>query len=63
MTDLNPLTDEELAALPEGPRSFRAAMGDTRLFNLRVLNGFDVKSVKPARFDGWNTVLPPYVNP
>ena len=62
-TDLNPLTDEEVAALPEKVREFRATRGEKRPFNLRVLNGFDVKCVKPIQGDGRTRMGPPYVNP
>jgi hypothetical protein len=62
-TDLNPLTDEELAALPDATREFRATRGYKRPFNLRVLNGFDVKCVKPIQGDGWTRMEPQYVNP
>ena len=62
-TDLNPLTDDEVAALPEWAQNFRAAKSNIRPFNLRALNGFDLKSVKPIQSDGWNRVQPQYVNP
>jgi hypothetical protein len=62
-TDLNPLTDDEVAALPEWAQNFRAAKINIRPFNLRALNDFDLKSVKPIQSDGWNRVQPQYVNP
>jgi hypothetical protein len=63
-SDANPhLTDEDIAALPEAARSFRAAQIDTRPLNARVLDGFDVKSVKPMQNDGWNRQTPVYVYP
>ncbi len=62
-TDPNELSEEEIAALPESVRAFRADKGDKRPFNLRVLNGFDVKSVKPMQVDGWTRQTPGYVNP
>ncbi len=61
--DQNSLTDDEVAALPEAVRNFRASKSDKRPLNLRVLNGFDVKGVKPMRVDGWTHQQPPYVNP
>ncbi|KAK4112072.1 hypothetical protein N656DRAFT_710317 [Canariomyces notabilis] len=61
--DLNPLTDEEIAALPEDMRKRRAHNIDVRPFNLRVLNNFDLESIKPVRHDGYNTIKPAYVNP
>lgn len=62
-SDANPLTDEEIAALPDAARNFRAAHIDRRPLNLRVLNGFDVKSVKPMQSDGWSKQKPAYVYP
>ena len=62
-TDLNDLTDEQIAALPEAVRNFRAERGNKRPFNLRVLNGFDVKCVKTMRVDGWSRQQSQYVNP
>jgi hypothetical protein len=62
--DLNPdLTAEEIAALPEAVRDFRAARRDKRSLNLRILNDFDVKCVKPVRDDGGWSRPPLYVNP
>ncbi|KAK4241956.1 hypothetical protein C8A03DRAFT_29851 [Achaetomium macrosporum] len=62
--DLNPdLTAEEVAALPEAVRNFRTVRADKHGFNLRALNGFDVKCVKPFRNDGRNRLQPAYVNP
>ncbi|KAK3898450.1 hypothetical protein C8A05DRAFT_37960 [Staphylotrichum tortipilum] len=62
-TDQNELSDEEVAALPEAIRAFRVDKADKRPFNLRVLNGFDVKSVKAMQVDGWTRQMPGYVNP
>ena len=61
--DLNPLTDEEVAALPEAVQEFRADRINKRPLTLRVLDGFDIKCVNPTRFDGWTNIRPPYVNP
>ncbi|KAK4121717.1 hypothetical protein N657DRAFT_116887 [Parathielavia appendiculata] len=57
-------TDDEIAALPEFVRNFRATHVDNKPLNLRVLNGgFDFRAVKPLiRSDGWNRE-PLYVNP
>ncbi|KAK4158093.1 hypothetical protein C8A00DRAFT_11153 [Chaetomidium leptoderma] len=57
------LTDDDVAALPEGVRNFRAMMINKCPTNLRALNGFDVKCVKPTRSDGWTRQQPQYVNP
>ncbi|GAB1318689.1 Glutathione-dependent formaldehyde-activating enzyme [Madurella fahalii] len=61
--DLNPLTDEEIAELPEAVRTNRSRQIDLRPFNLRVLNDLNLGSVKTARLDGWNERQPAYVNP
>lgn len=61
--DLKPLTDEMIAELPEEFRKDPSVLNNTRLFNLRVLNGLDLKRVKAARHDGWNMLKPAYVNP
>ena len=62
-SDANPhLTEEEITALPEWVRQFRASKANVRPLNLRVLNGLDVKSVTPIKGDGWNRE-PAYVYP
>jgi hypothetical protein len=64
-TEVNPdQTEEEIAALPEFVRNFRATWIDKKSLNLRILNdGFNVKAVKPViQSDGWNRE-PLYVNP
>ncbi|AEO67103.1 uncharacterized protein THITE_2115904 [Thermothielavioides terrestris NRRL 8126] len=48
------LTDEEIAALPEVVREFRATRLDLRPMNLRAFNGLDLKRVKPTQVDGWS---------
>ncbi|KAK3687489.1 Mss4-like protein [Podospora appendiculata] len=63
LNNLNPLTDEEVAALSEPARMRRVGFGDFRPFNLRILNDFDPGSVKPEHLDGWNTIKPMYTNP
>lgn len=60
--DLNPLTDDEIAALPLEVRDQRAREASYRPLNLRVFDGVDLKRVKPARVDGWARGKP-YVNP
>ncbi|KAL2130441.1 hypothetical protein VTI74DRAFT_6387 [Chaetomium olivicolor] len=57
------LTDDVIATLPEDVQKFLARMGHKRPINTRILNGFDVKCLKPIRGDGWNLVKPAYVNP
>ncbi|KAK4100896.1 hypothetical protein N658DRAFT_524433 [Parathielavia hyrcaniae] len=64
-TEVNPdQTDDEIAALPEFVRNFRATHMGHKSLNLRVLNGgFQVKAVKPViRSEGWAR-KPLYVNP
>ncbi|KAK3985102.1 Mss4-like protein [Cladorrhinum sp. PSN332] len=62
-TDPNELTKEEVAALPEGARSFRDKMAHARPFNLQVLDGFDLGSIEAPVNDGWKNQKPEYVNP
>ncbi|KAK0621602.1 Mss4-like protein [Bombardia bombarda] len=58
-----PMTEEEVAALPEAARGFYLTKGDWRPFTLRALNNFDLSIVKPIQADGWGRGDPKYVNP
>ncbi|KAK3390567.1 Mss4-like protein [Podospora didyma] len=60
---LNPLTDEEVAALSDSAREFRATRGHMRPVNIRVLNGFDLKSIEVTKSDNGTKFGVPYVNP
>ncbi|KAL2159436.1 hypothetical protein VTH06DRAFT_2441 [Thermothelomyces fergusii] len=63
-TELNPdLTEDEVAALPEGARKFRAEHANTKSINLRTINGLDVTRLELVREDGWNNIQPQYVYP
>jgi len=63
-SELNPdVTDEQIAALPEAIQKHRLAHLETRPFNTRLLNGFDVKCLSPVRGDGWGLQKPEYVYP
>lgn len=46
INDLNPLTDEQVAALPETSKVFREGKQDWRPVTLRMLNDFDLGEVK-----------------
>ncbi|KAB5572065.1 Mss4-like protein [Coniochaeta sp. 2T2.1] len=65
MNEPNPLTDEQVEALPAEVRAFRDGKMDWFPVNLRILNDFDFDAVmdKVQRMDGWNMAKPPYVNP
>jgi hypothetical protein len=62
INDLNPLTDEQVEALPEATRKWRAGKLGIRPLNLRVLNNFDVSKLKITRGMG-SKLQPEYVNP
>lgn len=63
MNDLNPLTDDEVAALAEADQQVRARLKDFRPVTLRMFNNFDLNSVKAVRGEGGKNVKPLYVNP
>jgi hypothetical protein len=63
-SEVNPdLTEDEVAALPEVYRQFRSKHINTQPLNLRVVNGLDVKTLKPGRGDGFSVQEPAYVWP
>ena len=60
-----PLTEEELAALPEEYRRRRGPF-ETRPLSIRVLDGFDIRTLGPERFkmaNGRDEYGPTYINP
>lgn len=61
--NVSPLTDEQVAALPDPLRAWRTRMLDTQPLNLRVLNDFDARSLETTKADGYHIVQSPYVNP
>jgi hypothetical protein len=63
-SEVNPdLTEDEIAALPELYQQFRSSHINTQPLNLRVVNGLDVKTLKPGRGDGFSKQEPQYVYP
>ena len=63
-----PLTEEELAALPETHRKRRAPRGSEEMIavTLRVLNDFDMSAIKKEQIkmtNGWELWEPKYENP
>ncbi len=63
MNEINPLTDDEVAALPELARAYRKRMINCRPINLRILNDYDFSKLETLKYDGYNAVKPMYVNP
>lgn len=64
MTNLhNPMTDEEQAALPERVQFWHNLSKSKYPVNIRVLDGIDLKSLKPQQIDGKTEHQPEYVNP
>ncbi|CAN8102363.1 unnamed protein product [Discula destructiva] len=61
--EANPLTDEQIAALSEGPKKWREESKDQRNINLRILHDFDFKTLKTQRLDGWSEIPGDYVDP
>ncbi|KAI1850096.1 hypothetical protein JX265_003469 [Neoarthrinium moseri] len=57
------LSDEKIAALPEGARFWHARGKTFRSLNGKVLNGVDLGPLKKERIDGWKLIKPEYVNP
>ncbi len=63
-----PLTNEELAALPETHRKRRNPVGPQEMVavTLRVLNDFDMTAIKKEQIkmaNGWELWEPKYENP
>ncbi len=63
MNQLNDLTEEQVAALPEQAQVWRPRMMGCQPINLRTLDDFDFKTLKTLKLDGYNLAKPPYVNP
>lgn len=63
MNDQNPLTEEEITAQPEASRKMRAMTQGFLPVTLRILDGFDIHSVKTAVANGGKEMAPAYVNP
>ncbi|KAI8633339.1 glutathione-dependent formaldehyde-activating enzyme [Xylariaceae sp. FL1651] len=62
-TKVMQLTDEEVAAMNEAAQKWYLGSKDLIPLNLRVINGLNVKDLKPNKFDGYNVIQPPYVEP
>jgi len=63
-SEVNPdMTEDEIAALPELYQQFRTSHINARPLNLRVVNGLDVKTLKPGRGDGFSKQEPQYIYP
>lgn len=59
----NELCEDEIAALtPESQQFYKQCFLFTPI-NVRTFNGFDLGSIEPKKFDGFNIILPKYVNP
>ncbi|KAH8912192.1 glutathione-dependent formaldehyde-activating enzyme [Coniochaeta sp. PMI_546] len=65
MNEPNPLTPEQVEALPASAKAFREGKLDWMPINIRILNNFDFDAIKDKvqRLDGWNMAKPGYVNP
>ncbi len=63
VNELNPLTDEQIAALHEKVRAWRAGKLNMQPVNIRVFNGVDITGLKTLKGDGYNHLKPLYVNP
>ncbi|KAI1419403.1 glutathione-dependent formaldehyde-activating enzyme [Xylaria sp. FL1777] len=56
-------TDEQVAQFSEETRRWYSGSKDLTAFNLRVINGFNVKDLNPTRFEGYTYIQPTYVEP
>lgn len=63
MNDLNPLSDEEVAAQPEEARERRNRLMGYRPVNMRTLDNFDLDTVKVSQASTSEKMEPLYVNP
>lgn len=63
LNEVNPLTDEEVAALSMEGQSMRPMILNYRSVTLRALNNFDLRSIKAGKNEGWSLLGKPYVNP
>ncbi|KAI1190440.1 glutathione-dependent formaldehyde-activating enzyme [Nemania serpens] len=57
------LTDEQAAKLDEPTMKWYESAKAITAFNLRVINGLNVKDLTPNHFDGYNFIQPGYVEP
>ena len=59
----NNLSEKEIAALSPESKKYYDMCFLVEPINIRILNGFDIDSVKTSRFDGYNLIGDKYVNP
>ncbi|KAI1175362.1 glutathione-dependent formaldehyde-activating enzyme [Nemania sp. FL0916] len=57
------LSDDKVAQLDENTKKWYANARTIKAFNLRTVNGLNVKELAPAHFDGYNFIQPGYVEP
>ncbi|KAI0432545.1 glutathione-dependent formaldehyde-activating enzyme [Xylaria sp. FL1042] len=62
-SDVVQLGDEQVAQLDEQTRGWYSGMKDQVAFNLRVVNGLNIKDLNPGRWEGYANVKPAYVEP
>ena len=60
---LSPLSDKQLAALPEAQRNLFESQYEVMAINARVFNDDDVAILTPRWDDGYDDLAPAYVNP
>ncbi|KAI0152366.1 glutathione-dependent formaldehyde-activating enzyme [Hypoxylon sp. NC0597] len=58
-----PITEEELNAMPEDRRNFIKGGQALTPINLRIFNDLNVEDLNVVQFDGYNKNLPMYVEP
>ncbi|KAJ5468858.1 hypothetical protein N7475_006610 [Penicillium sp. IBT 31633x] len=63
MNEVNPLSDEEVAALSIEDQAIRPSIINLQAVTLRALDKFDLNSIKAERCDGWNLIGKKYLNP
>ncbi len=56
-------TDEEIAQLDEETRRWYNSSKGLMAFNLRVINGLNVKDLNPKHLEGYAFIQPTYVEP
>ncbi len=61
--ELVDMSDEEVAALSEVARGWRARSAGKRPITLRALQGVDIHSLNRSNLDGYTGINKPYVNP
>ncbi|GAP82470.1 putative glutathione-dependent formaldehyde-activating enzyme [Rosellinia necatrix] len=62
-TEPAPVTEEQLAQMNEGTRTWYDKSQVVKALNLRVINGLDVHNLSRTQFDGYNFIQPGYTEP